>query len=141
MYSYETRIVWKREKEGAINARQSPELRVATPPEFGGPSDAWSPLELLVASLGGCYLSTFLSIADKRAIRVRAFDATATGFVDTTPEGLRFKHIDVAIRTTVEDDMMAKKVMAAKDALKKICPVAAGLNFPVNLEMNVSVGK
>jgi len=139
VYTYETKIVWKREKEGVISARVNPELRVATPPEFGGPTDAWSPLELLVASIGSCYMSTFLTLAGKRNISVRTFAVEAKGNVDSTPEGLRFKHIDVFINATVDDEIMVKKVLATRETIHERCPVAAGVNFPVHLQMSVTV--
>jgi len=138
-HRFETKVVWKSGKEGTINARRDPEIRVATPPEFGGPPDAWSPLELLVASLTSCYMSTFMNIADKRNLKARSFEADGVGLVDATPEGLRFTRIDVAVRVVVDDEDMAEKVRAAQEPLKKLCPVARGLNFPVNLKMDVSV--
>jgi organic hydroperoxide reductase OsmC/OhrA len=141
MYTYETKIVWKREKEGVIGARANPALRVATPPEFGGPTDAWSPLELFVASIGSCYMSTFLTLAGKRNISVRTFEVDAKGNVDSTPDGLRFKNVDVTISATVDDEIMVKKVLATRETIHRLCPVAGGLDFPVGLEMNVTVAK
>ena len=138
-HKFEAKIVWKSGKEGTINARRNPEIRIATPPEFGGPPDAWSPLELLVASLTSCYMSTFMNIADKRNLKARSFEAAGVGFVEATPEGLRFTRIDVAVKVVVDGEEMAKKVKAAQEPLKKLCPVARGLNFPVNLEMDVSI--
>lgn len=141
MYTYETKVVWKGEKEGVVSARVNPELRVATPPEFGGPADAWSPLELLVASIGSCYMSTFLTLAGKRNISVRTFEVDAKGNVDSTPEGLRFQSIDVAINATADDEIMVKKALATRETIHKLCPVAGGVNFPVRLEMSVTVAE
>ena len=40
-----------------------PLMRSASPAEFGGPGDRWSPETLLVASLGDCLILTFHAIA------------------------------------------------------------------------------
>ena len=40
-----------------------PELRMAPPVEFDGPGDAWSPEQLLVASVESCFLFTLRAVA------------------------------------------------------------------------------
>jgi organic hydroperoxide reductase OsmC/OhrA len=40
-----------------------PTLSTATPEEFGGPGDAWSPELLLLGAVESCFLFTFRAVA------------------------------------------------------------------------------
>ena len=48
-----------------VSAGGPPELRMAPPVEFDGPGDAWSPEQLLVASVESCFLFTLRAVAGK----------------------------------------------------------------------------
>ena len=139
MYSYETIVTWGEGKQGSIRAGDKPTLRVATPPEFGGPKGIWSPEELFVASVGSCLMTTFLYFIELLGIRLVSYDSHAGGTMEKTPDGLRFTAMDVAIVVKVEDESDYQKALGLKKKLEKYCPVSTSLNFPVTLSLGVSV--
>lgn len=139
MTDFEVDLVREMDNWGTLTARQNPHLRVATPPAFGGPEGVWSPEELLVASVGGCLMSTFLYFANRFNVAVEAYASTARGSLNKTPEGLRFTDFEVAIRVTVPDES-ARETAASlrlKEKLEKYCPVSASLNCPVRLDLSI----
>jgi len=137
--TFETTLVWEQGKSGTVRARNNPALAIATPPEFGGPEDLWSPEELLVASVGGCLMSTFLYFAERFNVALEGYSSTSRGSLEKTRDGLRFTGIEVAIRVTVPDAAAREKAASPrlKEMLEKYCPVSAALNCPVRLDLSV----
>lgn len=54
-------------------------LAVATPPEFGGPEDTWSPEHLFVAAASSCLMTTFFAVADIARLEVVSYSDDAEG--------------------------------------------------------------
>jgi len=46
-----------------LTAERVPGLRSASPAEFGGPGDRWSPETLLVGAVADCFILTFRAVA------------------------------------------------------------------------------
>ena len=65
-----------------LTAGSMPVLRTAPPPQFGGPGDAWSPAELLLAATASCFLFTLRAIAGLPKMEFVRFDLKADGVVD-----------------------------------------------------------
>lgn len=139
MTDFEVDLVGEMDNGGTLTARQNPPLRVAAPPAFGGPEGVWSPEELLVASVGGCLMSTFLYFANRFNVAVKAYGSTARGSLSKTPDGLRFTDLEVAIRVTVPDDSTRETAASLrfKEKLEQYCPVSASLNCPVRLDLSI----
>ncbi len=139
MHDFRTEIVWREGLEFNLSAGENPMLTVATPPEFGGPENAWSPEELFVGSVGSCLLSTFFYFARRFELAVQSCTSSAAGKLEKTAAGLRFTGIDVSIEVVVSDKEAAEKAdsLRLKDKLEKYCPVSASLDCPVRLELAV----
>ena len=135
METFKTEIVWREGRRFGLSARQNLDLLA----QFGGPAGIWSPEELLVASVGGCLLSTFLYFADRFKVPFDSCSSTSTGTLEKTSEGLRFTGIDVSIAVTVPDAEAVERAssLRLKEKLEKYCPVSASLNCPVRLVLDV----
>ena len=139
-YSYETTIVWRDKKEGTIHVQGNPELNVAAPPEFGGPSNRWSPEQLFVASVGSCLMNTFLFFAEMLRIGIHSYRSIASGHMEKTPDGLRFTAIDVVIFAGVKDGEGMQKAKKLQSKLEKYCPISTSLRCPVRLDFKITLG-
>ena len=139
MHSYKVSTIWQEGKEGRIHVSGRPEVCVATPPEFGGPSGRWSPEYLFVASVDSCLMSTFLFFAEKSAIRIYSYSSTSVGRMDKTPDGLRFTAVDVSITVEVDGDSDLKKATQLQSKLERYCPVSSSLRCPTTLHLRVAV--
>ena len=139
MATFETSAVWEQGKEGTVRARGNPVLAVAAPPEFGGPQGMWCPEDLLVASVGGCLMSTFLYFAERFSIPIEGYSSTSRGTIGKTADGLRFTGLDVAIRVTIADGAARERAASLRlqEKLEKYCPVSAALNCPVRLDLSI----
>jgi len=140
MSTFETHLTWKEGKQADSNARDNPPLRVATPPEFGGPARTWCPEELFVASIESCLMSTFLYFVERSHLSLTAYSSTSKGIMSKTPEGLRFTGIQIRVEVVWEDDESLRKAasLRLKEKMEKYCPVSTSLNCPASIEMKMS---
>ena len=139
MTTFETELMWQKDKEADLKARDNPLLQVATPPEFGGPARTWCPEELFVASIESCLMSTFLYFAERFKLLLTAYSSASKGILNKTTAGLRFAGVEVRIEVAWEDDESLRKAASfrLKENLEKYCPVSASLNCPVSIQMKM----
>ena len=67
-YRYKARTSWTGERHGAMSGVGRSDIRVGSPPEFGGDGKSWAPGELLLGSVNTCILLTFLSLIQGRGV-------------------------------------------------------------------------
>lgn len=139
MPTFEVGLIWKEGKQAEMNARDNPVLEVATPPDFGGPSQIWCPEELLVASIESCLMSTFLYFAERFHLSLATYSSQAKAVLEKTHEGLRFSGVDVRIDVLCANVGSLEKAgsLQLKKKLEKYCPVSASLNCPVSIQMTL----
>src|SRR3954462_13412206 len=61
---------------------RAPHLASASPAEFDGPGDRWSPETLLVGALGDCFVLTFRAVARASKLPWIALQCRVTGTLD-----------------------------------------------------------
>lgn len=121
-----------------VTAEGKPELVVATPPEFrGGVEGVWTPEDLLVASVAGCYAVTLAAIAERRRTPLRSLTVESTGHVSERQDRrLGFVVVELAVRVVTDEgheDAAEKAARRAKDA----CLVSLALDVPVHVTIAV----
>jgi peroxiredoxin-like protein len=111
-----------------------PDLATAPPLEFGGPGDAWSPEQLLLAAVEACFLLTFRAIAQASRIEFASLAVEAEGVVDRRDGGMRFTEIVLRPRVTLPAGADPVRVRRALEKAERGCLVSASLGTPVRLE-------
>jgi organic hydroperoxide reductase OsmC/OhrA len=121
----------------SVSAEGLPDLRLAPPPDFGGPGDAWSPEQLLLAAVETCFLLTLRVVAQASKVEFTALHVRAEGTVDRTDSVTRFTKIVLRPRLTVAPGVDRSRAMRALEKSEKACLVAASLSTPVRLEAEI----
>jgi organic hydroperoxide reductase OsmC/OhrA len=121
----------------ALTADGRPELRTASPPEYGGPGDAWTPEHLLLASVESCFLFTLRAVAARAAIAIEAVHIVASGTVDRQDGAVRFTDIVLHVELTVGPSMDGALIRQIVDKSERACLVAASLTTPVHVELAI----
>jgi len=137
MWQYETSLVWKAAKEGKLHAGGNPEVRVTTPPDFGGPHNDWSPEQLLAGAVGAGLMTSTLYYLERAGVGLRSYMSNATATIDKTDEGLAFTEVSVEISMAVADEGDMKKARNAVLCAEKACPVSNALQCPVRVLADV----
>jgi putative redox protein len=99
-----------------VTAR-SHKLHVDRPVEKGGEDQGPLGGELLLASLGGCFMSTLLAAVRTREAQVSELRVHVTGTVGGVPERFEAIHMSIAGQYRSEDDMRKLVAIAERGCL------------------------
>jgi organic hydroperoxide reductase OsmC/OhrA len=100
IFFYDSKLEWKGAKEGDLSVAGLAPVVVGAPPEFNGREDTWSPEHLFVASVNGCFMLTFLAIAENSNPPLLSYRSTASGKLERV-QGGGYQITEVTIKPTV----------------------------------------
>ena len=102
---------------------------------FHGDRERWNPEELLLAALSECHMLSYLHVATRHGVIVRAYTDAATGtMVEDGRGGGSFREVTLHPRVVVADaSMLALAADIHAEAAEK-CFIAASVNFPLRHE-------
>lgn len=139
-HEYRVELVGSDEKTGMLKAKSDglPDLAVSSPPQFGGPPHTWSPEHLFVASVAGCLMTTFRSIAARSGVEVLEYTDEATGILRKGPEGL-YSIEQVVLRPTIviTDDSNRDRAQRLIERAEEVCLIGRSIDCLVVLEARV----
>ncbi len=140
---YEVNVTWQQDRKGIM---QSPELidevAVATPPQFPkGIEGIWSPEHLFTAAVSGCFMTTFLAIAENSKLEFTAFDVKSKGKLEQI-EG-KFKMSEIILQPTVAivnegDRERAERILQKSEAA---CLITNSISSKVTMEPQIIISK
>ena len=138
MWTYETSIDWKEGKIGEANCEGKPSIKVATPPEFGGPEGIWTPEDLLTTAVESCIMASSLFFLNRGKVALRSYRSKAVGTLEKGATGLSFSRIAVEVILELEDLEQADAARKAVIQAEKTCPLSNSLSCPVELSINLN---
>ncbi len=141
MWTYETSVVWKEKKTGFTHSGGKPSIEIATPPEFGGPPNYWSPEDLLTSSVASCIMTSSIFFLERAGIEMRSYMSNATGTMEKTPVGLAISSVSVEIAITLADPGQEAAARKAVERAEKTCPISNTLKCPVEVLLHVNTGQ
>jgi peroxiredoxin-like protein len=138
-HRYEVRIAGGPLGRATLTSPGVPDLATAAPADFGGPGDAWSPEQLLLAAVEACFLLTFRAIAQASRIEFTSLAVDGQGIVDRANGGMRFTEIVLRPRLALPAGADAARVRRALEKAEQTCLVSASLSTPIRLEPEIAV--
>lgn len=140
-YTYITDLVWQQEKKGIMRSDQKPAVEVATPPEFNGHPDIWSPEDLFVAAVNSCIMTTFLYYVGRKKVNVSSYESRGEGNLEFKEMRLVFTEIKIfpKIKVKTKDDI--ENARACIEAAEKNCLVSNSINSVVNVTPEIAVDR
>lgn len=133
-HRYEVHIAGTAAGYATLSSSGVPDLHTAAPLDFDGPGDAWSPEQLLLASIESCFLLTFRAIAEASGIEFTSLAVEAEGIVDRTDGGMRFTEIRLSPRVVCPAGADYVRVRRALEKAERLSLVAASLDTAVALD-------
>ena len=138
MWKYEVAVDWKEGKTGESRCAGKPDIEVATPPEFGGPENIWTPEDLLVNAVSTCIMTSALFFIGRAKIQMCSYKSNAIGTMEKTASGLEITRIEITVSIELEELAQEEAVRKALEQAEKTCPLSNSLKCPVELVINVS---
>jgi organic hydroperoxide reductase OsmC/OhrA len=122
-----------------INSAPLPPLVSASPAEFGGPGDKWSPETLLVAAVADCFVLTFRAVARASHLAWTSLECQATGTLDRIERVTMFTRVDLHVRLTVPYPVSADVARRALEKAERNCLISSSLKAAMHLDATVEV--
>ncbi|MBI1766977.1 MAG: OsmC family protein [Bacteroidetes bacterium] len=140
-YFYHVDVRWNKERKGIMC---SPELKansgehgcieVATPPEFEkGMQGIWSPEHLFTASVGSCFMTTFLAIAENSKLEFTSFACRAVGKLDSEEGKLMMTEVSLQAEVTIANSNQQELAMRVLQKSERACLISNSIKTKVSM--------
>ena len=125
--------------EGDVELRSArlPVLSTASPAEFDGPGDRWSPETLLVASIADCYILTFRAVARASGLAWTSLQCDVRGTLDRVDRTPQFTAVAIRAHLVVPDGVGEELARRVLDKSERACLITNSLKANVQLEATV----
>jgi organic hydroperoxide reductase OsmC/OhrA len=138
IFFYDSKLDWKGGKEGDLRAAALAPISLGAPPEFNGREGTWSPEHLFVASVNGCFMLTFVTIAENSKIALFSYSSTAQGKLEKVPGG-GYQITEIVIKPTVvlASAQDLTRVPRILEKAKENCFITSSIKSAVKVEPQV----
>jgi organic hydroperoxide reductase OsmC/OhrA len=116
-----------------------PTLRSASPAEFDGPGDRWSPETFLTGALADCFILTFRAVARASKLPWTSLRCEATGTLDRVDHITRFTAFDLRAHLVVPVDADSQLARRALEKAEHSCLIGSSLNADIHLVPELEV--
>jgi organic hydroperoxide reductase OsmC/OhrA len=137
-FRYPSMVVWKSARRGEATAAGKPALSVGNPPEFRGEESDWPPEHLFVVALNTCLMLTFLNLAERRGVELKAYESSAEGLLEYAEGRYRITTVAVRPKVTLKS---AAGIDVARELMGKVeeqCFISNSITSKVDLEPEFS---
>ena len=139
-HTYRVVAWWNAGKTGLAKADSAPNaIHFAAPVQFGGLEGRWSPEELLLSAVAGCFTTTFRALSDHSEFKYLDFEVTVEGTARKAESGYAFSGI--LIRATITISNLEEQPRAGQllEKAKRLCLVSRAIAIPQTFEWRVRV--
>lgn len=114
-------------------------IESASPAEFGGPGDRWSPETLLVASVADCFILSFKAIARASKVDWVSLKCEVVGDLDKVDRVTQFTDFHVRAILEVPEGLREGKAERLLEMAEKSCLITNSLKAESHLEAEVRI--
>jgi organic hydroperoxide reductase OsmC/OhrA len=114
-------------------------LRSASPAEFDGPGDQWSPETLLVGAVADCFILTFRAVARAANLSWTSLECDVTGQLDRVDRVTQFTRFDIVAHLAVPPGEDAERARRALEKSERACLISSSLKGAMGLDARVEV--
>jgi len=142
-YTYRVSAWWTSGRTGLAKCESSPNtIHFSEAAELGGLEGRWSPEQLLLCALAGCFTTTFHEIARTAKFDYTDLEVEIEGSVRRSrTAGCSFNEILIRPRLTVHSEDQSETGLSLLRRAKSICLISRAITVPQTLEPTVETGK
>ncbi|HLK11436.1 MAG TPA: OsmC family protein [Candidatus Binatia bacterium] len=143
-HTFEGTLSWQAGAEGAaaFNHRVvfagRPPLEVSAAPQYRGDPSRLNPEELLVAALASCQLLTYLALAGRAGVHVRAYEDHPVGTLAIAERKMRITEVLLRPRITLAAGADEARARALVEQAHAGCFVANSVACAVRIEPTIA---
>lgn len=122
-----------------LTAAGLPRLGSASPAEFGGPGDRWSPETLVVGAVADCFVLTFRAIAHASKLSWTSLQCDVTGTLDRVERVTQFTQFEIHAQVTLPAGGDPDQARRTLEKAERGCLISNSLKALVRLEADIHV--
>ncbi len=142
-YTYRVSAWWTSGRTGLAKCESSPNtIHFSEAAELGGMQGRWTPEQLLLCALAGCFTTTFHEVARAAKFDFTDLEVEIEGTVRRNRNtGCNFNEILIRPRLTVQSEEQREAGLNLLRKTKAICMISRAITVPQTLEPSVETGK
>ncbi len=122
-----------------VTSRGLASLETASPAEFGGPGDLWSPETLLVAAVADCFILGFRAITRAARFDWERLSCDIVGELDRVDKVTQFTAFRIRARLEIPRTSNPDKATQLLEKAKKTCLITNSMTAGTELQADVSI--
>jgi peroxiredoxin-like protein len=139
-YRYRVSAAETTPRFGVAGAEGVPsQIAFSTPVEFQGVKGQWTPEYLFLASVAGCFVSTFSGIAQFSKFEFLSLHVDAEGTLEREDHGWRFTRITLHPRLKIPQGKDRERAVRLLEKAEKACLIARSINGKITVEPELVV--
>jgi organic hydroperoxide reductase OsmC/OhrA len=142
-YTYRVSAWWTSGRTGLAKCESSPNtIHFSEAAELGGLQGRWTPEQLLLCALAGCFTTTFHDIARAAKFEYTDLEVEIEGSVRRSrAAGCNFNEILIRPRLTVHSEEQREAGLNLLRRTKLVCMISRAITVPQTLEPSVETMK
>jgi len=142
-YTYRVSAWWTSGRTGLAKCESSPNtIHFSEAAELGGLQGRWTPEQLLLCALAGCFTTTFHEVARAAKFEYTDLEVEVEGTVHRNrTTGCNFDEILLRPRLTVQSDDLREAGLGLLRRTKAVCMISRAITVPQTMEPTVETGK
>jgi len=140
-YTYRVSAWWTSGRTGLAKCESSPNtIHFSAAAELGGLEGRWTPEQLLLCSLAGCFTTTFADMARAAKFDYTDLEVEIEGSVRRSrASGCSFEEILIRPRLTVHSEEQREAGLALLRRTKSVCLISRAISLPQTIEPSVEL--
>lgn len=143
-HRFEGRVTWTAGAEGLaagthrVTFGDRPALEVSAAPAYRGDPTKLNPEELFVAAIASCQLLTYLALARRAGVDVRAYEDRPVGTLALADRKMRMTEVVLHPHITIAPGADAAKARALVETAHENCFIANSVACAVRMEPEIA---
>jgi peroxiredoxin-like protein len=131
---------WTSGRTGLAKCDSAPNaIHFAAPAEFGGLEGRWTPEELLLAAVAGCYTTTLRAIASTAQFTFTDLQVQASGTVRKSESGYNFTQIVVRPNLKIASAGERERALDLLRRAENLCLVSRAIGTTLKFEPQLEI--
>jgi peroxiredoxin-like protein len=138
---YTVDVQWTEDRKGEVSSPELPTtIDVATPPQFPkGVDGIWSPEHFFTAAVNGCFMTTFLAVAENSKLPFTAFECHAEGKLEKVEGKYLMSEILLKPRLVIASEDDRAKSLRILERAEAACLISNSIKSDVRLDPTIIV--
>jgi peroxiredoxin-like protein len=139
-HSYRVAAWWTSGRSGLAKSDSAPNaIHFTAPKEFGGLEGRWTPEELLLAALAGCFIITLRSISASEEFDFTDLEVETSGMVRKADPGYGFSEIVIRPKLKIASSKEKEHALDLLNKAERLCLVSRTIDVPLRFEPQIEV--